>query len=120
MAEHKYLNIDGIRYLTNKYDLRYAKASHSHKKSDITDFPTSMPASDVYAWAKAASKPSYAWDEITGKPSSFTPVTHSHDYLPLTGGTITAGNTLILGATSNANSSNLKWGTVNSKTPYFV
>ena len=41
------------------------------------------------------------------------------DYLPLTGGTITAGNTLILGATSNANSSKLKWGTVNSKTPYF-
>lgn len=41
------------------------------------------------------------------------------NYLPLTGGTITAGNTLILGATSNANSSKLKWGTVNSKTPYF-
>ncbi|SHL74061.1 hypothetical protein SAMN04488494_0617 [Xylanibacter ruminicola] len=39
------------------------------------------PASDVYAWAKAATKPSYAWSEITGKPSL--------NYLPLAGGTLT-------------------------------
>ena len=28
-----------------------------------------MPASDVYAWAKASSKPSYSWSEISNKPS---------------------------------------------------
>ena len=39
-----------------------------------------MPASDVYAWAKASSKPSYSWGEITGKPSTFTPASHSHNY----------------------------------------
>ena len=38
----------------------------------------SRPASDVYAWAKAASKPSYSWGEITGKPSTFSPSSHSH------------------------------------------
>ena len=66
-----------------------ANSSHTHKKTDITDFPTSMPASDVYAWAKASSKPSYSWGEITGKPSSFTPSSHTHNYLPLSGGTMT-------------------------------
>jgi hypothetical protein len=28
------------------------------------------PASDVYSWAKASSKPSYSWSEITSKPTS--------------------------------------------------
>lgn len=58
-------------------------------KSKITDFPSSLPASDVYAWAKASSKPSYSWGEITGKPSTYTPASHTHAYIPLSGGTIT-------------------------------
>lgn len=36
------------------------------------------PASDVYAWAKASSKPSYSWGEITGKPGAFNPSSHNH------------------------------------------
>lgn len=55
-----------------------APSSHTHTKSQITDFPSSMPASDVYAWAKASSKPSYSWSEITGKPSTFAPSSHTH------------------------------------------
>ena len=43
-----------------------ADANHTHAKADITDFPTSMPASDVKAWAKAETKPSYSLSEITG------------------------------------------------------
>lgn len=50
-------------------ELGAAAASHTHTKSQITDFPSSMPASDVYAWAKASSKPSYSWSEISGKPT---------------------------------------------------
>ena len=42
----------------------YAAASHTHTKSQITDFPSSMPASDVYAWAKASAKPSYTASEV--------------------------------------------------------
>ena len=34
-----------------------------------TDIPTSLPASDVSAWAKAATKPTYTWSEITSKPT---------------------------------------------------
>ena len=37
----------------------------------------------------ADSAGSVAWSGITGKPSSFTPSSHSHDYLPLAGGTMT-------------------------------
>ena len=46
-----------------------SNTGHKHVKADITDFPTSMPASDVYAWAKASSKPSYSWSEISGRPT---------------------------------------------------
>jgi hypothetical protein len=57
----------------------YAAAlEHDHVKADITDFPTSMPASDVSAWAKAESKPSYTWTEIGSKPSTFAPSAHDH------------------------------------------
>lgn len=38
------------------------------------------PASDVSAWAKASTKPSYSWGEITGKPTTFTPASHTHNY----------------------------------------
>ena len=55
-----------------------ASSSHTHTKSQISDFPSSMPASDVYAWAKASSKPSYSWSEIGSKPSTFTPSSHTH------------------------------------------
>lgn len=41
-----------------------AASSHTHTKAQITDFPTSMPASDVYAWAKAPTKPSYTKGEV--------------------------------------------------------
>jgi hypothetical protein len=42
----------------------YTPSSHTHTKSQITDFPTSMPASDVYAWAKASTKPTYSKSEV--------------------------------------------------------
>ena len=41
-----------------------AASSHTHTKAQITDFPTSMPASDVYAWAKAPTKPTYTKAEV--------------------------------------------------------
>ena len=43
-----------------------SNTGHKHVKADITDFPTSMPASDVKAWAKAANKPSYTLGEVSG------------------------------------------------------
>lgn len=75
----------------------FGPKAHTHKKSDITDFPTSLPASDVYAWAKASSKPSYSWGEITGKPSTFAPSSHTHNY---------AGSSSAGGAANSTNAIN--------------
>lgn len=38
--------------------------AHTHTKSQITDFPTSLPASDVSSWAKATTKPTYTKAEV--------------------------------------------------------
>lgn len=51
-----------------------ADTGHKHTKSQITDFPTSMPASDVYSWAKQPNKPSYTPAEIGAAPAG-----HNHD-----------------------------------------
>lgn len=49
---------------TSNYTSYAAPKSHTHTKSQITDFPSSLPASDVYSWAKASSKPSYTKSEV--------------------------------------------------------
>lgn len=51
-------------YIKTKAQDFFAAKNHQHEKADITDFPASMPASDVYPWAKAATKPSYTKAEI--------------------------------------------------------
>ncbi len=70
-------------------------------KSKISDFPGSLPASDVYAWAKASTKPSYSWGEITGKPGTFTPAGHSHYSLT------TIGDQRSIATSPNSYSNNL-------------
>ncbi len=84
---------DGVRsvfYLTSDNNAlwRYNNGSSSfdinHPKKAGTvaltsDIPSKLPASDVYAWAKASTKPSYSWGEISGKPSTYTPSSHNHD-----------------------------------------
>ena len=63
------------------------------------------PASDVYAWAKASSKPSYSWSEITGKPSTFTPASHTHNYAGSSsaGGAANSANRIVVIDTRNDN-----------------
>ena len=51
----------------NEEELKaYLDANEYAQKSDI---PTSLPASDVYAWAKAATKPTYNYSEIQNTPT---------------------------------------------------
>ena len=45
-----------------------APTVHAHVKADVTDFPASMPASDVSVWAKEGTKPAYTSAEV-GSPS---------------------------------------------------
>ena len=49
-----------------------APVQHTHTKSQITDFPSSLPASDVSAWAKASTKPTYTASEVGAAPTSHT------------------------------------------------
>ena len=55
---------------------------------------------------------------ITELTTSLNNHKHDSDYLKLSGGTITASSTITMGGTSNSTGAKLKWGTVNSKTPY--
>ena len=55
--------------VVNLQDVKADKV-HTHLVTDITDFPTSLPASDVYDWAKAETKPTYTHDEVGALPSS--------------------------------------------------
>lgn len=90
-------------------------------KSQVSDFPTSMPASDVSAWAKASTKPSYTLSEIddtqdlrkiealsdsgTGLLKKTAANTWSLDttsYLPTTGGNVTGDITLLKQVSSGA------------------
>lgn len=67
MADEKSLNSTGLSYLWSKLKVMLANKAekvHTHTKSQITDFPTSMPASDVSSWAKASTKPKYTASEV--------------------------------------------------------
>ena len=46
--------------------VKYATSAGSVAWSNVSGKPSSMPASDVYSWAKAASKPSYTIGEVSG------------------------------------------------------
>lgn len=47
----------------------------------INDIPKSLPASDVYAWAKASTKPSYSWSEIGSRPTKVSQFTNDSGYI---------------------------------------
>lgn len=84
----------------NNYDIKdkTARANHSALVKEVNNF-----VDDVNA----------ALGELESKIGQ----AGSGSYLPLSGGTITGDVTLQ--ATSNADSANFTWGTVNSNTPYF-
>ncbi len=74
--------------LDGKEASSFADASHEHSVSEITDFPSSLPASDVSSWAKASTKPGYDWSEITEKPTTFTPASHNQAASTISAGTL--------------------------------
>ena len=51
-----------------------AAANHTHTAGQISGLPTSLPASDVYPWAKQPNKPTYSASEVGAAPSG-----HTHD-----------------------------------------
>ena len=82
---------------TGSYDGSSAKTVNiPNKTSQLTNdsgFITGYTETDptVPAWAKAPSKPTYTASEVGAAPSS-----HTHPYLPLSGGTMNDGSTIKL------------------------
>lgn len=53
----------------------------------------------------------------TALSSKYAPLSHTHDYLPLSGGTLTGGLLINTGTTQSA-TQGIKWSPINSKNPY--
>ena len=51
-----------------------AAANHTHTAGQISGLPTSLPASDVYSWAKQPNKPAYSASEVGAAGGN-----HNHD-----------------------------------------
>lgn len=66
----------------------------------LADIPTSLPASDVYSWAKQPNKPSYTYSEVGAAASSHThPVGNITGVLPVSkGGTGQTSLTALMSA----------------------
>lgn len=109
--------------------VKYATSAGSVAWSNVSGKPSSMPASDVYSWAKQPSKPSYTASEVGAAPAS-----HSHSYLPLSGGTMSGrilrgaggswisarNNVVAFGTTANSRSYNPVVGQKTSKGAWTV
>jgi hypothetical protein len=76
----------------------YTPSSHTHTKSQITDFPTT-----------------WAWDSITGKPSTYSPSSHTHSYAS----SVTVGTTKYSVSDNNitipAYPSSMAWSAITGK-----
>ena len=70
-AKIKDVSKDALKSWLGLGSLAYSSAS----------IPTSLPASDVYAWAKASSKPSYSWGEISGRPTALSSFTNDSGFI---------------------------------------
>lgn len=69
-VEHLIFNyVPDANYSANKNESMHVYLRPTEGTIALTkDIPTSLPASDVYSWAKASSKPSYSWTEISNRP----------------------------------------------------
>ena len=87
---------------TGSYDGSSAKTVNiPNKTSQLTNdsgYITGYTETDptVPAWAKASTKPTYTASEVGAAPSS-----HTHPYLPLSGGTMNDGSTIKLSSYGN-------------------
>lgn len=74
----------GLSLSGTSFSVKYGTAAGTACQGNDSRLSDSRPASDVYSWAKASSKPSYSWSEITSKPT-FATVATSGKYSDLSG-----------------------------------
>lgn len=68
----------GLNLSGTSFSVKYGSTAGTACQGNDSRLSNSRPASDVYSWAKASSKPSYTWTEISNKPdmpsiSKYTP-----------------------------------------------
>lgn len=82
-VEHLIFNyVPDANYNANKNESIHVYLRPTEGTIALTsDIPTSLPASDVYAWAKASSKPSYSWSEIGGRPTALSSFTNDSGFI---------------------------------------
>lgn len=64
--------LSSIDVTSDMVDTWNAKSNFSGSYSDLTDTPLSLPASDVFDWAKSKTKPVYTAEEIHALPDTTT------------------------------------------------
>ena len=82
-VEHLIFNyVPDANYSANKNESIHVYLRPTEGTIALTsDIPTSLPASDVYSWAKASSKPSYSWGEISGRPTALSSFTNDSGFI---------------------------------------
>lgn len=76
---HKAISTLSVSYASS------AGSANSVAWSNVSGRPSSLPASDVYAWAKASTKPSYSWSEISSRPTKVSQFTNDNGYITSSG-----------------------------------
>lgn len=107
-------------YIQSKADAIYATSSslashisdktnpHGVTKAQVGLGNVDNTADSAKSVKYAGSAGSVAWDNVSGKPSSYPPSTHTHSYLPLSGGTM--GGTAVISWPDSGNLSNRNEG----------
>lgn len=83
-----------------KFKVFTAGAATSVPWSGVTGAPTKL-SQFTNDSGFITSVPAQTWDSITGKPSTFTPSTHTQAYTTLTGSTTTANQAIVSSGTAN-------------------
>ncbi len=95
----RYVKFKDLKIVIKNVCANFARKLHTHSKNDITDFPSSLPASDVSTWAKAKNKPQYTKAEIgLGNVDNTADANKSVKYADTSGNSATVN-----GHTVNAN-----------------
>lgn len=95
----------------------------------LATMPTSLPASDVYAWAKATSKPTYTYDEVGASPdghthSGYAELAHAHGNISASGTLGSPGDVLVVNdngvivGLAQSNAFNAAFGTTHATVAY--
>ena len=72
---HKTISSLSVNYASS------AGRANSVAWSNVSGRPSSLPASDVYSWAKASTKPSYSWSEIGSRPTKVSQFSNDSGYI---------------------------------------